>query len=379
MKIDLFAMERMQSLHWHRVRYDLSESGVTPPALSEVIGETTADFVTTRLGYPLSEGSELLRERIARWYSGATAGNVTVVNGGSEANHLALWSLLEPRSRLAFMVPNYRQGYGLGRHYGAGTDTFSLRLRPSKGAPRWRLDVAALDKAVTRRTRVVMVCNPNNPTGSVLDEDEMDAVVRAARRVGAWIVADEIYRGAEVATDATTTTFYGRYERVVVTSGLSKAFGLPGLRVGWVVAPKKVIEGIWRFHDYTTLTPGMLSDRIASAVMAPATREHTLARTRGIIRRNLPSLSSWLGQHADIFEYAPPQAGAIALARYRLPIGSQALVDRLRERLSVLLVPGDQLGVARALRFGFGYDIEKTMEGLALVGRELRKLAKARG
>lgn len=379
MKIDLFAMERMQSLHWHRVRYDLSESGVTPPALSEVIGETTADFVTTRLGYPLSEGSELLRERIARWYSGATAGNVTVVNGGSEANHLALWSLLEPRSRLAFMVPNYRQGYGLGRHYGAGTDTFSLRLRPSKGAPRWRLDVAALDKAVTRRTRVVMVCNPNNPTGSVLDEDEMDAVVRAARRVGAWIVADEIYRGAEVATDATTTTFYGRYERVVVTSGLSKAFGLPGLRVGWVVAPKKVIEGIWRFHDYTTLTPGMLSDRIASAVMAPATREHTLARTRGIIRRNLPSLSSWLGQHADIFEYAPPQAGAIALARYRLPIGSQALVDRLRERLSVLLVPGGQLGVARALRFGFGYDIEKTMEGLALVGRELRKLAKARG
>lgn len=379
MKIDLFAMERMQSLHWHRVRYDLSESGVTPPALSEVLGEATADFLTTRLGYPLSEGSELLRERIARWYSGASAGNVTVVNGGSEANHLALWSLLEPRSRLAFMVPNYRQGFGLGRHYGAGTDTFPLRLHRTNGSPRWRLDVAALDKAVSRRTRVVMVCNPNNPTGSVLDEDEMEAVVRAARRVGAWIVADEIYRGAEVGTDATTATFYGRYERVVVTSGLSKAFGLPGLRVGWVVAPRKVIEGIWRFHDYTTLTPGMLSDRIASAVMAPATREHTLARTRGIIRRNLPSLASWLGNHADIFEYAPPQAGAIALARYRLPIGSQALVDRLRERLSVLLVPGDQLGVARALRFGFGYDIEKTMEGLALVGRELRKLAKARG
>ena len=379
MKIDLFAMERMQSLHWHRVRYDLSESGVTPPALVEVLGEATADFVTTRLGYPLSEGSELLRERIARWYSGATAGNVTVVNGGSEANHLALWSLLEPKSRLAFMVPNYRQGFGLGRHYGAGTDTFALRLGPSKGAQRWRLDVPGLAKTVTRKTRVIMVCNPNNPTGSVLDDEEMDAVVRAARRVGAWIVADEIYRGAEVATDATTPTFYGRYERVVVTSGLSKAFGLPGLRIGWVVAPRKVIEGIWRFHDYTTLTPGMLSDRIASAVMAPATREHTLARTRGIIRRNLPTLESWLKQHADIFEYAPPQAGAIALARYRLRIGSQALVDRLRERLSVLLVPGDQLGVPRALRFGFGYDIEKTTEGLALVGRELRKLAKARG
>ena len=128
---ELFEMERMQSLHWHRVRYDLSESGVAPLGLGELLalgGSTARAFHAARLGYPLSEGSAELRERIAAWYPGADADNVTVVNGGSEANHLALWALLAGRDRLAFMVPNYMQGRGLGRCYGAGTDLFRLRL-----------------------------------------------------------------------------------------------------------------------------------------------------------------------------------------------------------------------------------------------------------
>src|SRR5262245_55910795 len=201
-------MERMQSLHWHRVEYDLSESGVLPLTVAGLLddGRASADFLETALGYPLSEGSELTRSRVAAFYPGARAENVTVVNGGSDANHLTLWSLLEPRDRLALMLPNYMQAWGLGRHYTGRVDTFSLRLRRG----RWTLDAAALRHAVTRRTRVVLVCNPNNPTGAVLGEDEMQEVVAAARRVGAWIVADEIYRGAERAGGALTPSFWGR-------------------------------------------------------------------------------------------------------------------------------------------------------------------------
>lgn len=376
MRIDLFEMERMQSVHWHRVRYDLSESGVTPPRLDELLSLCggRAELLRTRLGYPLSEGSEELRGQIARWYPKAGVANVTVVNGGSEANHLSLWTLLEPGARLAFMVPNYMQGWGLGRQYGDGTDLFRLKpMRGGDGGRRWGLDVSSLEGAVGPRTRVIMVCNPNNPTGAVLTSEEMDAVVRVARRRRAWIVADEIYRGAEVAGQETTATFWGRYERVVVTSGLSKAFALPGLRVGWLVAPARLIQEIWKRHDYTTLTPGMLSDRLAARVLEPAVRERLLRRTRDIIHHNLPSLEQWLARHEEIFDYVPPRAGAIAFVRYRLRIGSQSLIDRIRQRQSVLLVPGDQFRGGRGIRFGFGYDIARTLEGLARVGRELRK------
>ena len=381
MHIDLFAMERMQSRYWHRVKYDLSESGVQPLSVDELLQYAGAgsrrDFLATTLGYPLSEGSEVLRERIARWYPGATTASVTVVSGGSEANHLALWNLLKPGDRLAFMTPNYLQGWGLGRHYAGTTDTFRLRPAGSGSARRWALDLDQLDRVTRRKPRVLMVCNPNNPTGAVLTEPEMDAIVSAARRARAWIVADEIYRGAEVGTNRSSATFWGRYDKVIVTSGLSKAFGLPGLRLGWAVAPARLIEQIWRHHDYTTLTPSMLSDHLGRIVMDPVNREKLLTRSRQIIRRNLPVLEAWLAQHDDIFDYIRPAAGAIAFAKYRLPIPSMRLVERIRRRRSVLLVPGDQFRAGRGIRFGFGYDIGRTMAGLALVRAELRLLRRS--
>jgi hypothetical protein len=323
-------------------------------------------FLATGLGYPLSEGSIESRANIAAWYPEATADNVTLMNGGSEANLLALWSLLERGGRLAFMVPNYCQGLGLGPAFGVKVDTFRLRLRDG----RWALDLESLERAVRKDTKVVMVCNPNNPTGAVLTEAEMEAVIEVAARRGAWIVADEIYRGAEVDTDQTTPTFWGRYDKVVVTSGLSKAFAMPGLRVGWAVAPTEAIERIWRHHDYTTLTPGMLSDRLAAFAMQPTIREAILARTRAIVRANLPPLEAWIATHPG-FRYARPIAGAIAFLKEDASIGSMALVERIREEQSVLLVPGPMFGLKRGIRLGFGYDVEHTLKGLARVDETL--------
>jgi aspartate/methionine/tyrosine aminotransferase len=377
-RIDPFRMERMQSLYWHRVEHDLSESGVTPLSIAELLRlagtEEPASLLDAELGYPLSEGSEATRAAIASWYPGATAANVTLTNGGSEANFLTLWTLLRPGKRLAFMVPNYLQGWGLGRHFADGTDVFSLKLREG----RWGLDLAGLDRAVRPgRTSAIVVCNPNNPTGHVLTSQEMEAVVDAAHRARAWIVADEIYRGAEVEGDEGSPTFWGRYDKVIVTSGLSKAFAMPGLRLGWAVAPEDVVREIWVRHDYTTLTPGILSDRLAGLAMQPATRELVLARTRKIIRANLPPLEGWIATHAGVFHYARPEAGAIAYVKYDLPIRSTALIDRIREEQSVLLVPGDMFGVGKGIRFGFGFDIERTLKGLAKVDEVLRAVGRA--
>jgi len=362
--IDLFQMERMQSLYWHLVDHDLSESGVTPMTIRELLGPAAdaETFLQTALGYPLSEGSFEARANIAAWYPEATPEHVTLTNGGSEANHLTLWTLLDRDDRLAFMLPNYLQGSGLGRAFGRGTDTFKLKLRDG----RWQLDREGLERAVRKRTKVVMVCNPNNPTGHVLTEDEMDAIVEAADRVGAWIVSDEIYRGAEVDTDVASPTFWGRYDKVVVTSGLSKAFAMPGLRLGWVLGPTELIHDVWVRHDYTTLTPNTVADHLGAFAMIPAVRDNILVRTRGIIRANLPVLEAWIHEHDDVFTYARPVAGAIAYVKYDLPIGSTALVDRIRRERSVLLVPGDMFGLGKGIRYGFGYDIERTIKGLAL-------------
>jgi hypothetical protein len=364
MDVPLFEMERYQSLWWHLVEYDLSESGVQPMTIRDLLGPhaDAETFLATALGYPLSEGSHETRAAIADWYPEASSDNVTVVNGGSEANFLTLWSLLEPGDRLAFMVPNYVQGKGLGPLFGKRTDTFKLRRQDG----RWALDLESLDRAVTDRTRVIMVCNPNNPTGGVLTEAEMQAVIDVAERAGAWIVADEIYRGAEVDTNLTTPTFWGRTEKVAITSGLSKAFAMPGLRVGWVVAPTELIERVWEHHDYTTLTPGMISDRLAGFAMQPDVRENIFARTRAIIRANLPRLEEWLATHPEL-DYIRPVAGAIAYAKTDLPMKSKELVERIRVEQSVLLVPGEMFGIKRGIRFGFGYDIDYTLKGLARV------------
>jgi aspartate/methionine/tyrosine aminotransferase len=381
-RIETFQMERMQCLYEYEVEYNLSESGVEPLRVGELLGgdDRARAFLEQPLLYAESTGSPALREHIAAFYPGAEPENVTVMNGGSEVNFIALWTLLDggKGDRLACMLPNYLQGWGLGRHFGAGSDAFRLKPRGTGADRRWALDVDELDRAVTRDTRVILVTNPNNPTGAVLTEEEMDAVVRAARRARAWIVADEIYRGAEV-HGSTSPTFWGRYDRVIVTAGLSKAFGLPGLRTGWAVAPPKMIAELWRRHDYTTLSPGTLSERLATIAMEPVRREQLLERTRGILRTNLPVLEDWIRDREDVFSYVEPVAGAIAYVGYRLPVRSTALVDRLRREQSVLLVPGEQFGMGKYLRIGYGGDVEYAMKGMERVDATLRRLgAKAR-
>lgn len=371
MRIDLFRMERTQCLFENEVEFNLSESGVLPLRVEELVDDPE-QFLSYSLKYPESDGSNELRDHIAKWY-GARRDEILVTNGGSEANFTALWGLLDPDDHAAIMLPNYLQSWGLSRAYSAKTTTF--QLVEHKANNRWALDIESLRRAVTKKTKLIVVTNPNNPTGAVLNEEEMSELIRVARKANAWLLVDEIYRGAEV-RDSITPTFWGRYDKLLITSGLSKAFGLPGLRIGWIVAPAKTIAQLCRYRDYTTLTPTFLSDRLARIVMEPARREQVLERTRTIIRRNLPRLESWIRSHRDILTYIPPVAGAITFFRYKLPISSAALFDRLRKERSVLITPGDHFGAGRYIRVGFGYDVDYTLRGLAQVDTTFEELKK---
>jgi aspartate/methionine/tyrosine aminotransferase len=370
-RIDLFRMERTQCLFENEVEFNLSESGVLPLRVEELVDDPE-QFLSYSLKYPESDGSNELRDHIAKWY-GSRRDEILVTNGGSEANFTALWGLLDLDDHAAIMLPNYLQSWGLSRAYSAKTTTF--QLVEHKANNRWALDIESLRRAVTKKTKLIVVTNPNNPTGAVLNEEEMSELIRVARKANAWLLVDEIYRGAEV-RDSITPTFWGRYDKLLITSGLSKAFGLPGLRIGWIVAPAKTIAQLCRYRDYTTLTPTFLSDRLARVVMEPARREQVLERTRTIIRRNLPRLESWIRSHRDILTYIPPVAGAITFFRYKLPISSAALFDRLRKERSVLITPGDHFGVGRYIRVGFGYDVDYTLRGLAQVDTTFEELKK---
>ncbi len=371
MKLEPFALERYQSIWENRVAWNLAESGVHPLRVADLVDtpELQVAMFEQELGYPQTNGTIELRSFIASIYPGATADHVEVTNGGSEANYVLLTRLLQPGDDVVFMTPNYLQMRGIVRALGANVREWQLREQHDGSTPRWIADVDALRALVTERTRAILLSNPNNPTGARLDDETLDAVCRVAASVGAWVVGDEIYRGAEREQDDTPSV-WGRYERAIVTSGLSKAYGLPGLRIGWVVAPPDIVADLWGIHDYTTIAPGALNDRLARMALEPARRATLLARTRGIIRANYPVLKRWIEQR-DGLTHAAPDAGAIAFVKYSHPISSTTLTTRLRDEAGVLIVPGDHFEMDGYVRIGFGTDPTYLSRALAVTGEFL--------
>ena len=373
MRIPQFAMERMQSTWENLVDYNLSESGVHPMRLEELVEdpEARAGLLGQELVYPQSNGTIELRELVATMYPGATADHVEVTNGGSEANFVTMWHLVEPGDEVVSMVPNYGQTLGLAEAFGGVLKPWPLRL--TADGKRWHVDLDELRRLVTSKTRLIILCNPNNPTGARIPASDLDGICRVAATVGAWVLSDEIYRGAEL-DGAETPSVWGRYERVIITSGLSKAYGLPGLRIGWIVSSPQVVATTWGYHDYTTIGPGTLSDRLARIALQPAMRAKILARTRRILHTNLPVITGWLDAHAERFSYALPDAGAIVYMRYHDAINSTELVERLRVEKSVLIVPGDHFGMDGYLRIGFGSETRYLRDGLDRLDHLLRGL-----
>ena len=367
-----FLIERLLSRFENVVDYDLSESGVLPTTLRELLGDSglLEGLLDTPLAYAQTNGTEPLREHIAALYPGATADNVLVTVGAAEANYLALHTVLAPGDELVVMLPNYMQIWGIAQNRGLRARSFPLR--EERG---WTPDLDALAEAVTPDTKLIAVCNPNNPTGYILTEQEMDAVVAVAERVGAWLLADEVYSGTELTTDRQTPTFYGRYDRVLAVGSLSKAYGLPGLRIGWVVAPADTTEALWARHDYTTIGTTMLGNRLAELALSPEVRPRLIARARGLVRGGLPVLQAWLDERPEGFHLVPPQASPIAFVRYDMPINSTHLVERCIEQKSVLIVPGDHFGLDHHLRFRHGLPPDYLRAGLARFGELLDKLS----
>lgn len=375
MRFTPFEMERWQSTYENRVRFNLSESGVHPMTIAELLelAGATEGVDHLRLGYGQSNGSDELRERIAALYPGASEASVLVTVGGAEANFVGHWHLLDPERPVAVMLPNYMQVPGMVQNFGAPMIPF--RLQEETG---WQPDLDELKGALDRGASFILVTNPNNPTGAALSPEAQREIVALADRFGAWILSDEVYQGAEV-TGHQTPSFWGAYDRVLVTNSLSKAYGLPGLRLGWIVGPSDLVQELWGRTDYTTISPTTVSDHLATVALAPETREKILARTRDIIRANFQALREWMDSQEGLFSYRPPDAGAICYMRYRPDVNSSDLAEKLRVEKDVLVVPGDHFGMDSFLRIGFGPPQDELMEALGRVAEAFREVEGSRG
>lgn len=362
-------MERWQSIYEHHVAHNLSESGVHPLTLRELLamgGGSTDEgaWLDTALGYSQGNGEEILRRRVTALYPGAGLDNVLITHGGAEANFLSTLRILAPGDEAVVMLPNYMQIPGLIAPWGAKPIAWAL-----DGERGWAADIDGLHELVNNKTRLIVITNPNNPTGRAFGDDVLDAIAAEAERVGAWVLSDEIYRGAEV-SGRETPSFWGRYDKLIITSGLSKAYGLPGLRTGWAASPDTdLVERLWSYHDYSTICSSPLTQVLAAHALHERRRDTILERTRGIIRANLPVITSWADAQEGRFSYTPPDAGAILWLKYSDDINSTRLAESIRATGDALIVPGDHFGMDRYMRLGFGSDRGELEAGLAIVRR----------
>lgn len=362
-KFQPFQVEQFLSELEHGVVYNFSESGVHPMSLQGLVDLADIDvgqLMTTLIDYPQVNGKHSLRETIAGFYPGASAEGVMITVGATEANTLVVNTLLQPGNNVVCFRPTYEQISGNATNQ--GNEVRWVDLVEAEG---WAIDVDALDRAVDNNTRIIHVVNPNNPTGRVLSASDRARIVAAADRVGAWIVADEVYAGTEREGDTETPSFWGSTDRVLIVNSMSKAYGLPGLRLGWLVGPADFIEKAWRRHEYASIAASILSMELADNALAEPARSKLKARARRLIRTGFDLLSQELGRHQGVFDVVPPQASAMSFVRFNLPISSEEFSMRLLREKDLLVIPGARFGVEGHFRFSSALPEDHLRAGLA--------------
>ncbi len=369
MKIETFDLERRQSLWENFVDYNLTESGIHPFTLEELLDSSQLkELHNIRIGYGQTNGSIGLRDAISRLYPTSNRENILVTNGSAEANFITIWSILEKEDEYVLMLPNYMQTWGLAKFFGAKVKPFYLKEELN-----WQPDLEELKNIITTNTKLISVCNPNNPTGSILNEAAVKCIADLANDVEAFIHSDEVYRGAEL-NGKEIDTFYGKSDKIIAVGGLSKAYSLPGLRMGWMVAPEEIAAKAWAYHDYTTISPSVLSQQIAEWALQPAKRDMILARNRKLLNENLEFFLEWVETRKHLFSFIPQKAGAMSFIRYFIDINSTELTEKLRKEKSLLIVAGDSFGMDKYLRIGIGSEIEYLVKGLERFEEMLEEL-----
>lgn len=365
MKIAPFLLERWMTRHETHVQFDIAESGILPLTTNDLLdfeppaerSATLNRLLATPLGYSEACGTIALRSQLAATYTRGDAEHILVTTGAIEANYLLYNVLLEPGDHVIAPYPAYQQLYEVPRAIGCEVSLW--HVGPETG---YRYDVSALERLITPKTRLIVVNTPHNPTGAMLSPSDAARVYALAESVGATVIGDEAYRWLDVpGGEPFAGPMFDRGPRGISVGTLSKPFGLPGLRIGWIAASKNVVEKCWGMRDYITLSPGKLNDALAQLGLKH--RDAIVARNTKLIEANLKTAAAWIAERPYL-SWTPPRGGLLALIRYDRDIPSLELADRLAIEQSVMLAPGSAFGYENHLRLGIGQRPDIFAEGL---------------
>lgn len=351
MQLRPFSLERYFSQHEFTARYLLGSSDPESMTLGELLAlepSARARLEELWLGYTEYCGHPELRRAIARLYGATAAEQVLVFSGGQEPIFAFMNAALRPGDHFIAQWPGYQSHYEIARSIGV-----ELTLWRGDAANGWRPDPEELARLVRPSTKGILVSSPHNPTGFHFDAAAWRAVVEVARRSGAWLFSDEVYRGLEHDPADRLPAACDLYERAVSLNCMSKSYGLAGLRIGWLAThDRELFAQVGAFKDYLTI-----SNAAPSEVLAEVAVRHTealWARSRARLLENVALLEAFVARHADRFAWTRPRAGSTAFVRY-LGGSATALCDELLAELGVMLVPSPHFECGDAhLRFGYG-------------------------
>ena len=375
MHIEPFGVEIWMNEWETKCEWNLAETCVESLTIEELLklaGKNHTDLselLTMKMTYGAIEGSDRLRRAIAALYDQQKVENTIVTHGTIGANMLIHKALVSAGDRVVAVVPTYQQHYSIPASIGA--DVHQLKLREENG---FLPDLDELRALVTPDTRLIAINNPNNPTGALMDRSMLEEIAEIAREADAWILCDEVYRGTDQSGSGMTDSIADIYKKGISTAGMSKAYSLAGLRLGWIVGPTDVIEQVSIHRDYDTISVGMIDDHFAA--LALENRDQVLARSQSITRGNFAILRDWVALE-PLISWIEPKSGTTALLKYELPMTSREFCVGLLKKTGVMFTPGSALGMEGYVRIGYANNPDILKKGLALVSDYLSDMSDA--
>ena len=370
MDIKPFAVEMWMNEWENKCDYNLAETCVeslTIEELLKLVGKNETDLsqlLSMKMTYGDIFGSDRLRTAIASLYKKQSLSNIITTHGTIGANMLVHKALVNQGDKVVAVVPTYQQHYSIPASIGA--DVQHLWLKEEND---FLPDLDELKEMMTSGTKLLAMTNPNNPTGSLMDRSYLEKVIQVARSVDAWILCDEVYRGTDQEGDGMTASVADLYEKGISTAGMSKAYSLAGLRLGWVAGPEEIIEAVSIHRDYDTISLGMIDDHFAAIALEG--KDRILERSQAITRGNLAMLSDWVDQE-PLVTWVKPKSGTTALLKYDLPMTSEDFCLALLKETGVLFMPGSALEMEGTVRIGYANTPSVLRDGLNKVSGFLK-------
>ena len=366
MYIKPFAVEEWMNEYEVGARFNIAETCVDSVSLDQLFALTgedkekfLTDFAAKRLTYGDIVGSPALRGGICGLYKTVQPDQVVPTHGAAGANHHVFCSLISAGDRVVSIMPTYQQLYSIPEALGA--DVAIMHLKQENG---YLPDLTELKALVTPETKMICINNPNNPTGALMSQAQLQQIVDIARSVDAYILCDEVYRHL-TQTDDWCPSIADLYEKGISVSSMSKVFSLAGLRLGWIATrDAAALKAFLSHRDYNLISCGLFDDAVAA--LALSHRDVMLKRNQAIVRENLAILDAWVAEHKH-FYYTKPKTGTTALVYYDYDIPSYEFCKEMYHKTGAFVTPGDCFEQPHSMRIGYACDQQTLKDGLAAI------------